>query len=229
MKLFDALREMTNEEREYLDSAPIVVDALRGDITRQQYVAFLREAYFHVRETVPLLMACGSRLGHEREWLRGAVAHYIEDEYGHEQWILGDIAACGADPDTARNGTPSLATELMVSYAWDTVMRRNPAAFFGMVYVLEGTSVSLATRAANTLQETLGLPPEAFSYLSSHGSLDQEHVRFLESLLDRFDDPSDRADIVHAARRFFYLYAQIFRTLPDRHAATNRLQPRSVA
>ena len=229
MKLFDALRDLTAREREFLHSAPIVVDALRGDITRPQYVAFLREAYFHVRETVPLLMACGSRLGRDREWLRGAVAHYIEDEYGHEQWILNDIGACGADADSVRQGTPSLATELMVSYAWDTVQRRNPAAFFGMVYVLEGTSVALATRAANTLQAKLGLPQDAFSYLLSHGSLDQEHVRFLENLLDRIDDPVDCADVIHAAKRFFYLYAQLFRTLPDRHAASQQFQLRSVA
>ena len=222
MKLFESLGDAVATERDHLFSSPLIVDALRGEITLAQYVAFLKEAYFHVKETVPLLMACGSRLSDDQEWLRGAVAHYIDDEYGHEQWILNDIRACGADAERIRNGRPSRATELMVSYAWDTIQRRDPVGFFGMVYVLEGTSVALATLAANKLQTSLNLPKEAFSYLLSHGSIDLEHVKFLETLLNRFEDPKDHATITHCAKCFFYLYGNIFRELPDRRAATQR-------
>jgi pyrroloquinoline quinone (PQQ) biosynthesis protein C len=229
MKLFESLRDAVATERDYLFSSPIIGDALRGEITLAQYVAFLKEAYFHVKETVPLLMACGSRLSDDREWLRAAVVHYIEDEYGHENWILNDIRACGADPERIRNGQPSRATELMVSYAWDTIQRRDPVGFFGMVYVLEGTSVALATQAAHTLQQSLQLPKQAFSYLLSHGSIDQEHVQFLEGLMNRFDDPRDHDTITHCARRFYYLYANLFRELPDRRSATLRDDLRQVA
>lgn len=229
MTFFEALATATADERARLYEAPIIVDALAGRITRPQYVAFLKEAYFHVSQTVPLLMACGARLPSEYEWLRGAVAHYIDDEYGHEQWVLNDIRAAGGDADAIRDGTPSLATELMVSYAWDTIQRRNPVGFFGMVYVLEGTSVALATQAAETLQQTLELPAKAFSYLLSHGSIDQEHVKFLEDLVNRFDSDADRACIVHCAQRFFHLYGEIFRTLPDRDAALARPDLRLVA
>jgi len=82
-----------------------------------------------------------------------------------------------------------------------------------MVLVLEGTSVALATRAANTLQASLDLPRNAFSYLLSHGDLDVEHVGFFKRLMDRIDDEGDKAAIVHAARRFYVLYGDIFRTL----------------
>ena len=192
MNLFETLKQKTRNEHDYLFSSPLIVDALRGEVTRPQYVAFLREAYHHVRHTVPLLMTCGGRLSHDKEWLRGAVAHYIDDEYGHEKWILNDIEACGADPKLVSEGQPSLATELMVSYAYDTIQRKNPASFFGMVYVLEGTSVALATQAANTLQSQLGLPSEAFTYLQSHGSIDEDHIVFLEKLLSRFGHRSQR-------------------------------------
>ncbi len=229
MKLFDELPNTVAAERNYLLSSPIIINALRGDISRAQYVAFLKEAFFHVKQTVPLLMACGSRLRDDHEWVRAAIAHYIDDEYGHEQWILNDIRAAGADADLVKHGEPSMATELMVSYAWDVVQRRNPVGFFGMVYVLEGTSVAIATRAAKTLQDALDLPEEAFSYLLSHGSIDLEHLEFLEDLLNRFDDPADRNAITHSARRFFHLYAQIFRTLPDREAARSRPEFREVA
>ena len=43
-----------------------LVRGTRGDVSLDTYVAFLTEAYHHVRHTVPLLMACGSRLGRPR-------------------------------------------------------------------------------------------------------------------------------------------------------------------
>ena len=57
MDLFAKLGESTSDERDFLFSSPLIADALGGRITRAQYVAFLKEAYFHVSQTVPLLMA----------------------------------------------------------------------------------------------------------------------------------------------------------------------------
>ena len=102
----------------------------------------------------------------------------------------------------------------MVAYAYDTIARRNPLGFFGMVHVLEGTSVSLALMAADAIQVPLQLPDAAFSYLRSHGTLDVEHTAHFARLMDRIDDPRDQADIVHAARAFFRLYGDVFRSLP---------------
>jgi len=228
MTFYEELGELTAKEREFLLTAPLIHDALRGEITLEQYAAFLKEAYFHVKQTVPLLMACGSRLNDSQEWLRAAVKHYIADEYGHEQWILNDIASCGFDAELVRTGTPSQATEFMVSYAFDTINRVNPVGFFGMVYVLEGTSVALATQAANSIRSALNLPETAFSYLLSHGDIDQTHVQFLEKLLERLGT-DDRAVVAHCARRFFHLYAEIFRTLPHANDAPATEGLRKVA
>jgi hypothetical protein len=35
------------------------------------------------------------------------VCEYIEEEYGHEQWILNDIKACGGDWEAVRDGRPA--------------------------------------------------------------------------------------------------------------------------
>jgi pyrroloquinoline quinone (PQQ) biosynthesis protein C len=102
----------------------------------------------------------------------------------------------------------------MVAYAYDTIARGNPVGFFGMVLVLEGTSVALALLAADRIQASLGLPDTAFSYLRSHGTLDQEHTRHLAALLDALDDPRDRTAVTHAAKMFYKLYGDVFRSLP---------------
>jgi hypothetical protein len=62
-----------------------------------------------------------------------------------------------------------------------------------MVFVLEGTSVALALQAADRIQQALALPNAAFSYLRSHGTLDQQHTRHLADLLERMT-PEDQAE-----------------------------------
>ena len=214
MNFFDQLQEQTKAEREYLLSAPIIAQVMAGTVSPASYVAFLGQAYHHVKHTVPLLMACGARLPERLEWLREAIAEYIEEEYGHQEWILNDIRACGGDAEAVRVETPNLATELMVSYVYDQINRGNPVSFFGMVNVLEGTSIALATQAAGIIKGELGLPPQAFSYLTSHGSLDIEHIAFYEKLMNRLDEPADKAAVVHTAKVVYRLYGDMFRSLP---------------
>ena len=195
---FQRLQQETSSSRNELISIPLIQEALRGEVTRAQYLAFLGQAYHHVKHTVPLLMACGSRLGSENELLKKAIVEYVEEEYGHEQWILDDIKAAGGNPYQVKNAQPNIATETMVAYAYHQIDRKNPVGFFGMVHVLEGTSTALATLAAEQLQTQLGLPPNAFSYLTSHGSLDLEHVRFFESLVNQLtrEEDKDRKSVV---------------------------------
>ena len=219
MSFYETLAAETAEARNYLLSSPIVADCLRGEVSLPSYLAFLGQAFHHVRHTTPLLMSLGGRLPERLAWMRRAVAEYIEEEIGHEEWILNDISAAGADAEAVRASRSGLPAEVMVAYAYDLVARGNPVAFFGMVFVLEGTSVALALQAADRIQQTLGLPDGAFSYLRSHGTLDQEHTKHLASLLEKMT-PEDQADVVHAAKVFFKLYGDIFRSLPTAKEAS---------
>jgi pyrroloquinoline quinone (PQQ) biosynthesis protein C len=211
---FDQLLAATEAERETLLSIPFVRHGWRGELALDSYVAFLEQAYHHVKHTTPLLMACGSRVPHDKEWLRDAMAEYIEEEVGHQEWILNDIAACGGDPERVRAGRPGLPAEMLVAYAYHLIDRGNPVGFLGMVLVLEGTSIRVATDAAKALQRNLDLPAKAFSYLSSHGALDLSHMNFYRQLVDRLQAPADQAAVIIAAQRFYTLYGNVFRALP---------------
>ncbi len=215
MSLYQRLENETQAERAYLVNSPIIQRCFKGDISLEDYTAFLSQAFHHVKHTVPLLMATGSALPDDKEWLREAVAEYIEEEIGHQEWILNDLEACGVDKELIRHSEPAAATELMVAYAYDSIRRKSPLRFFGMVFVLEGTSIALADNAADVIQNKLGLPKKAFSYLRSHGSLDQEHIVFFRDLMNRIDDVEEQNMIIHSAKMFFQLYANIFRTLGE--------------
>ena len=214
MPFFSRLLEATSHEREKLVAAPIIQGCLAGQVTLPSYVAFLEQAYHHVRHTVPLLRSCRARLPPRLAWMRPDLDEYIAEEEGHDQWILQDLRACGVAADQAAAGRPGFDTEVMVAYAYDTIERVNPLGFFGMVHVLEGTSVALALQAAEQIQRCLRLPDNAFSYLRSHGILDRQHTAHFAALMDRIADPRDQADIIHAATMFYRLYGNVFRSLP---------------
>jgi pyrroloquinoline quinone (PQQ) biosynthesis protein C len=221
MAFYDDLLKATEQERNTLMSLPLIQQGGAGNISQQTYIAFLTQAYHHVKHTTPLLMACGGRLSGEYEWLRTAIGEYIEEEMGHQEWVLNDIETCGGNKEAVRlstdaNTSASQATELMVAYAYDMINRVNPVGFFGMVLVLEGTSTAVATQAGEKLMTSLNLPKKAFSYLLSHGSLDISHVSFYESLMNQVTEPKDQAIVIHAAKMFYKLYGDVFRDVAAR-------------
>lgn len=218
MTFYAQLLQATEQERNSLLSLPLITHGAAGDLSLETYVAFLTQAYHHVKHTVPLLMATGGRLHERYEWLRVSIAEYIDEEMGHQEWVLNDIEACGFDKERVRHGKPSLATELMVSYAYDMVYRVNPIGFFGMVLVLEGTSTAVATQAAEAISNSLNLPANCFSYLSSHGALDVEHTKFYEDIVNKIDDAQEQQQLIHAAKVFYKLYADIFRDLGEQYS-----------
>ena len=214
MSFHDRLALDTAAERASLLEAPIIQACLRSDISRTSYLAFLTEAYHHVKHTVPLMEACRAALPARLEWMKPALDEYIAEEAGHDQWILDDIRSAGGNAAAVRDGAPGHATEVMVAYAYDAIARRHPLMFLGMVHVLEGTSNAIALVAADLIQRALRLPDSALTYLRSHGTLDREHVEHYARLVDRLDDEADRVAVVHGASAFFRLYGDVFRSLP---------------
>jgi len=115
MTFYNRLVEATQEQRNALYSVPQLVAALKGDISRDMYVAYLTQAYHHVKHTVPFLMSMGAHLPKKNEWLRSVLVEYLEEEIGHEEWILNDIEAAGGDKELARESKPYL---LRVKIQW---------------------------------------------------------------------------------------------------------------
>jgi pyrroloquinoline quinone (PQQ) biosynthesis protein C len=212
---FSRLQRETASGRERLYSSPVIGDAIQGRISRETYLAYLTEAYHHVKNTLPLLLLMCGRIPKEKEWLRRSLIEYIGEETGHDEWILSDIKNAGGDPDVVRKSEPSIAVELMNAYNYDWVCRKNPMGYFGMIFVLEGASTALATKAAASIAKSLQMDDSCFSYLNSHGDLDIEHVKFIGSLLNKIDDPVDQEDIIHASKVITHLYTDMIRSLPN--------------
>jgi pyrroloquinoline quinone (PQQ) biosynthesis protein C len=219
MQFYEQLLAETEQNRNYLLQAPVIEDVMNRKFTMETYIAFLNQAYHHVKHTIPLLMAAGAKLSDDREWLRKVIADYIDEEIGHEQWILNDIEASGYNREEYRLGAAPFTSEIMVAYLYDYVTRKNPVGIFGMVLVLEGTSANLAPAVAGIVKDELSLSDKATTYLVSHGELDQDHIHFFENAMNKITDPDDRKAISDVANTVYRLYGDVYRSIPAAAAA----------
>jgi len=220
MSFYEQLIAETAESRDAFLSIPLVRSTIRNGASRKLYLDFLAEAYHHVNHTFPLLALAASRTPDQR--YQDALVEYMEEERGHEKWILNDIRAVGGDADRVRDGQGGPACRIMVAYAYYAIEHISPYAFLGSVHVLEGMSVLLADQVADAMKASLGLESDTgFTYLRTHGSLDTEHVAFFRTLVDGFSDRKTQRIIIDNARIFYRLYGSILHDLGARAELSN--------
>ena len=221
MTRYEMLYLETTEAREWFLSIPLVRQAVASGGSRELYVAFLTEAYHHVKHTFPLLALAASMTRDER--YQAGLLEYMTEERGHEKWILDDIQAMGGNAEAVANGKPGIPCQAMVAYCYYAIQWISPYAILGMVHVLEGLSVQLAHQLAGSVKQALRVDGEAgFTYLNSHGGLDVEHVELFKSLINGFDDPRIIDQVIESTRIIYRLYGAIFAELGAQPRETAR-------
>ena len=216
MSFYDRLIAETEKERIDFTSIPLIHEAVRSGASRELYVDFLTQAYHHVKHTFPQLAFAAARTSDET--YQDALVEYMEEERGHEKWILADIAAMGGDAQAVKDGASGIACQIMVGYAYYAIEWISPYAMLGSVHVLEGMSTLLADKAADAIQRSLAHSgKDGFSYLRSHGALDIEHVAFFKTLVNGLGDPKIQDVVIDASKVFYRLYGDIYHELSTRH------------
>ncbi len=216
MTFHDRLLAETAPARADFLSIPLLERALAGNVPRglfrALYLEFLAQAFHHVRHTCPLLSLAAART--ENGVYRASLYTYVEEERGHEEWILADIAAMGGDADKAKRNMARPACRAMVGYAYYAIEWISPYTLLGMVHVLEGMSTQLAAKAARAMQNSFGTEDgRGFRYLVSHGALDASHTAFFKTLVNDLRDPSAGDAVIDCANVMYSLYGNIFRDL----------------
>ena len=161
---------------------------------------------------------------------RKALLEYLDEEQGHEEWILDDIAHIGGDAEAVRRGDGDWPVRAMVSWVYYAVGFLNPYSMLGTVLVLErtsvdiampakipteGTSVDIASAGADAVRKRLGMIGEqkGFSYLTSHGTLDREHIVFFQNLVNTVESEENRRAIIDTANMVYALWGEMFAKL----------------
>ena len=227
MSPFNRLIHYTASDRQRFIDLPLIQEVMRTGASKELYLDFLSQAYHHVKFTAPLLASAVSRCGPDDWRYQSALFEYIDEERGHEEWILEDIEALGGDPEAVRQSAPRFPCKIMVGHAYYLVDRVSPYGLLGMVHVLEGMAVALAGEAVRAIREFVGTTSDAgFKYLTTHGVLDVEHTKLFVKLVNEMDQ-KHLPLVIESACDFYRLYGEIFRDLDIRrsvqHSAFTRL------
>ena len=149
---------------------------------------FLLAIHGSVRATIPLMEAAITVASRRSETdqicarLLPYFMQHIEEERGHEEWLLQDLEAVGVGRDDVFGRVPNatIAGVAGAQYYW--IFHAHPVALLGFFAVLEGNPPVTADLIA--LEERTGLPAAAFRMLKYHAEIDSVHAAEIYSLLD---------------------------------------------
>ena len=209
MSFFIRLLEATDTSRREMEAIPKVQSMLHGKMTRESYQAFLMDLYHVVWHFCPIMATAASRCPDQFIDLRYHLYHNIEDEKGHENMVLEDLAAFDIAAETVRNSAPSQPVQAMIAYNYHVSERVHPCCVLGMLYVLEIISSVYGGQVSGAISAGLQMPlPNGFSFLDSHASMDLDHMEKLRALLQTIDDASVQELVINAIQMNFYLFTQ---------------------
>jgi long-chain acyl-CoA synthetase len=207
---FDRLQAaLVEDQRRFLSIPFLEIILEERDFPMAAYVDFLWQSYHHVKHTVRLLSAAASR--HPNEDVRSILLNYIQEERGHQEWVLDDLQAFGIDRQKVMTSRPYPSCEAMVAYVYSAIHFANAWSMFGMIWVLEGTSVIVATKFADLVRKQHHLSPHHLKYLTTHGEADIEHTKFFAQSINKYlTEERDFEDVLWAAKITYRLWGNLF-------------------
>ncbi|GAA2139125.1 hypothetical protein GCM10009760_20980 [Kitasatospora kazusensis] len=170
----------------------------------RRYGRYLRTMHEVIRASVPLMELAARRcaeLGPDDPVagpLAAYLAEHIEEERGHDDWLLADLAAAGLDPRGPLRQQPPPVVARLVGPQYYWIEHFHPVALLGYITVLESNAP--APWLAEQLAADTGLPGAAFQTVSHHAVLDTGHSAELARFIDRLPlDPAQETAIAVSA------------------------------
>jgi hypothetical protein len=152
------------------------------------YPEFLFLLHTIVRGAVPLMVDAREQLLAVRTYDRLAdplieyFGRHVEEERGHDEWILEDLEVLGVPrkETVARIPSPTVAGLVGAQYYW--IRHHHPVVLLGYIAVLENHAPSVAS--VDALGYRAGVPADALRTLREHAAVDDEHARDLDRVVD---------------------------------------------
>jgi pyrroloquinoline quinone (PQQ) biosynthesis protein C len=209
MSFFIRLLETTDEERRALERVPKVDRMIHKGLTREEYRDFLSDLYPIVWHFCPIMAAAAARCGDDYRQVRLHLYANIDEEKGHEQWILDDLRAIGTSEEGVLGRIPCEPVQAFIGFNYYSPEHVHPATVIGMLYALEVVSSVYGGRVAHSIARSLDMKgPEGFTFLQSHASMDVDHMAKLNQLIKGISEAKVQDAIINVSRVNFYLLKQ---------------------
>lgn len=212
MSFFITLVESSDASRRAIESSPKVHSMIHKGLTLAEYRAFLHDLYHIVWHFCPVMATAAARCDDRLRGIRYELYERIEEEKGHETWVLEDVEAVGGDVPRVRDTPPSAPVQAMVGFNYYAAERVHPCSVLGMLYVLEVVASVYGGKVADSIARAIGRDVTAggFRFLSSHATMDADHMAKLNVLLKTIEDPAAQAAVINSTRVNFHQFGQLF-------------------
>ena len=204
----------TDEARREFESNSKVLDIVANGLPVERYRKFLLELYHVVWNFNPVCAVAASRLSDKHREVRYFLYEHMEEEKGHEGWVLNDLEAVGVSTEHSLNYAPSKTILGMNGYNYWAAERRHPCSALGMIYALEVVASVYGGPLTSAISESLLLEDErGISFISSHATMDAEHMAELRIVLNKINDEKAREAIIESTEFNFYQFGRVIEAI----------------
>jgi pyrroloquinoline quinone (PQQ) biosynthesis protein C len=201
----------TDEARREFETHPVVLDAVAHGMSIERYRKLLLELYHVVWHFNPVCAAAASRVPDAQRQVRYFLYEHMHEESGHEEWVMNDLEAVGVAPADTRAYTPSAHVLALTGYNYWSADRRHPCSALGMMYALEVIASVYGGTFSSAIRDSLLLEGDrGVSFISSHATMDAEHMIELRQVLNTLTDEASREAIVESTLVNFQQITGIF-------------------
>ena len=214
LPFFADLITRTDEARREFETNPVVLDAVAHGMPIERYRELLLELYHLVWHFNPVCAAAASRVPDKLRQVRYFLYEHMHEESGHEQWVMNDLEAVGVRQATLLAHQPALTTLALTGYNYWAADRRDPCSVLGMMYTLEVIASVYGGTFAEAIRSSLLLEGDrGVSFISSHATMDAEHMAELRLVLNTIDDDAAREAIVESTLVNFHHFTRMFEAI----------------
>ena len=214
LPFFTDLVTRTDEARREFESNSKMLDIVANGLPLQRYRNMLLELYHLVWHFNPVCAAAASRVADAHKQVRYFLYDHMNEEKGHEQWVLNDLDAMGVKTEQALAYKPSHFMLALNGYNYWAADRRHPCSVLGMLYALEVVASVYGGQMTAAISESLLLQGDrGISFISSHATLDAEHMADLRVILNTLDDDAAKEAIVESTVFNFQQFGRVLEAI----------------
>jgi len=211
---FIDLISRTDEARRAFETNPRVLQIVAEGLSVERYRRLLLELYHVVWHFNPTCAAAVSRLDDRYSEIRYFLYSHMMEEKGHEEWVINDLEVVGVARQEVGHHRPSNALLTLNGYNYWAADRRNPCSVLGMVYALEVIASVYGGPIAAAIKESLLLEDDrGISFISSHVTMDAEHMAELRLVLNKLHDDDAKDAVVESTMVNFEQFTKLLEAI----------------
>lgn len=204
------VRQLTRLWIEFEDSlrnVPVVQQMERGKLTAEAYRTLLLQMRQQVVEGSRWIARAASNVTAEFFPQRSMFLQHAVAEHRDFQLLENDFVAMGGTLEEIQSAEKNIGSEALSAWMFHRASQPNPFDLLGAMFIIEGLGARKAAKWAQGIRKSLGLLDGGVSFLTHHGTADDDHVDRLETLLaSDVITPEVAASIVKTARVTARLY-----------------------